>query len=500
MSTFPNILPTAGTDSLNSGESMTYPGTPDRTGEPFNHLMMRALSPISNKAVPPVEQSQPVKNKTDYSELRTKNGLPRAPTSGKISEKTPNRNSSAGPKLSTSPEANLAVVNLENISIQTVAPVVAADPKCLLPLNGTAAVKSVAILPAASEAKNPPRSAATVSSQAIPQSQARVEPNSVVKTDSHAKITTAVEALAAEKIDSADSKITVPTAVNPQIPPLAKEASDSLTTPKPAQNMFTQSPQDEFSKLPDLTAKTAAQDQPDVNGTSAAQQDVPMKNTENTDKAASSAGKYLPGPAASVARGNNLPPLENSSSLTLSRAGQMAATVAANSAPSDQSTNVVLSSGDSIVSTASADFRARALERTQDMVVMHSKSMSDSGNNLLQVVIKPGAGMQLSLELRQRGDAVEAQAVLQRGDFKHLNQQWPALQQQLEQRGIRLAPLASDGNLGYSDGSHSFQNQQNQSAEPDSFPAAAFAEATPAGSFAQPAARAGAHRGWETWA
>jgi hypothetical protein len=110
------------------------------------------------------------------------------------------------------------------------------------------------------------------------------------------------------------------------------------------------------------------------------------------------------------------------------------------------------------------------LERVQDMIVLHADRLSESGNASLQVVIKPGAGTQLSLELRQRGDGVEAQAVLQRGDFNHLNQQWPALQQQLEQRGIRLAPLIADGNFA-SGGENNFQHNQNQSAEPDAFPA-----------------------------
>jgi hypothetical protein len=105
--------------------------------------------------------------------------------------------------------------------------------------------------------------------------------------------------------------------------------------------------------------------------------------------------------------------------------------------------------------------------------------------------------------LRQRGDGVEAQAVLQRGDFNHLNQQWPALQQHLEQRGIRLAPLIADGNFA-GGGENNFQQKQNRSAEPDSFPTGAFAEVASSGlmtgSLAQPDTRAMTHRGWESWA
>ena len=84
--------------------------------------------------------------------------------------------------------------------------------------------------------------------------------------------------------------------------------------------------------------------------------------------------------------------------------------------------------------------------------------VNDVGTDSLQVVIKPGAGTQLSLELRQHGGGVEVQAALQQGDFKHLSQHWPELQQRLEQRGIRLAPLTDDGTLA-NGGSGTFQTK-----------------------------------------
>ena len=62
---------------------------------------------------------------------------------------------------------------------------------------------------------------------------------------------------------------------------------------------------------------------------------------------------------------------------------------------------------------------------------MQAKSDAES----LSVVIRPGAGTELSLELRQRNGAVEAHAILQRGDFQMLNQHWPELQAQLECTG-----------------------------------------------------------------
>jgi hypothetical protein len=124
--------------------------------------------------------------------------------------------------------------------------------------------------------------------------------------------------------------------------------------------------------------------------------------------------------------------------------------------------------------------------------------LSDSGNNSMQVVIKPDAGTQLSLELRQQSGNVEVQATLQQGDFNHLNQQWPDLQQRLEERGIRLSPLTDEGATGGSNtGSETFENKQNEGNKV--VPELTLVDA-PAGMFTSEPAQTSAHRGWETWA
>jgi hypothetical protein len=132
------------------------------------------------------------------------------------------------------------------------------------------------------------------------------------------------------------------------------------------------------------------------------------------------------------------------------------------------------------------------------LVAVHALRLGDTEtNSSLQVVIKPGAGTQMSLELRQRGDAVEAQATLQQGNFRHLSEHWPDLQQRLEQRGIRLAPLTNDGALANNSGSETSKQKQNQSGE--TMAEIAFA-APVSGTFARPAARVKSPAGWETWA
>jgi hypothetical protein len=500
MSTLPNILPAANTDSFSDGGVITYSGKPEKTGEPFDRLMARALSPASNEANPVVERNQMTKNTApdlqksraqtdaDSSPQQTKKSKSGAQISGKAPVKKSGGDSDASTNSTTLSDINVAAINSENVLIQRLAPAtVIADPKIELKAEAMTTGNAEEVLAVLPELKN--------------QGQSAVKANSIGQAGGHGKIAAAVEALTVEKTNSTDSKISGPTAANSQTPSTAKGVGTDLTAPKLAEKSFVQSPQPEFSPGPGLSAKSAPQKQPEVNGTSVAQQDVPMKKMEKTDKITSSAGKILPGAAVSVARENNLPSRENFSAAALSRAGQMAANVTANSSASNNANDAAPVSADAanaIVSGNTAEVRSRALERAQDIIVLHADRLSESGNASLQVVIKPGAGTQLSLELRQRGDGVEAQAVLQRGDFNHLNQQWPALQQQLEQRGIRLAPLVSDGNFVNSDNPNTFQNTKNQSAESDLIPA--LAEVAPIGSFAPTATRAGTHRGWESWA
>ena len=83
------------------------------------------------------------------------------------------------------------------------------------------------------------------------------------------------------------------------------------------------------------------------------------------------------------------------------------------------------------------------VQRTQELVSLHVMRLHESGSDEVRVVIKPDTGLQLSLHLQQRGGEVVVQAVLDRGNFGLLNRHWPELQQQLELRGVRVAPLAN---------------------------------------------------------
>lgn len=146
-----------------------------------------------------------------------------------------------------------------------------------------------------------------------------------------------------------------------------------------------------------------------------------------------------------------------------------------------------------------ADARMRALERTHDMLALHSMRLVESKSDVLSVVIKPAVGTELSLELHQHEGGVEAHATLTRGDHQFLSQHWPELQQRLELRGIKLAPLGSDAGFS-TEGGGNFQRQQF-SQEEEAQQASAFAEFAATSATGGATARLAAiHEGWESWA
>ncbi len=129
--------------------------------------------------------------------------------------------------------------------------------------------------------------------------------------------------------------------------------------------------------------------------------------------------------------------------------------------------------------------------------------VNETGSDSLRVVVKPGDGIQLSLELRQSARGIEVSAELHKGDYQQLNQHWSDLQQRLEARGVRVGSLTTAENYTGTDHQH-FNQSKQQSSNQDSLQAGAFAEFALSGSLTEApearAARATAYRGWETWA
>ncbi len=224
-------------------------------------------------------------------------------------------------------------------------------------------------------------------------------------------------------------------------------------------------------------------------GTSIAKMSAAVKKPEETIRIAGAAGKILPGGVMAVEAKNDL----------LAQSGN----------GSTNAVSAVQSGGDGERAMATdavaapADTGARTVERTQEMVVQHAMRLSSSNAESLQVVIRPDTGTQLSLELRQRGDGVEVQAVLQQGDFNQLNQNWSDLQHQLQQRGIQLGELTCGNESG---GTGDAQMQQGQNGESRSLEedAPVFATvggmAPASGGLAVNVPPPVGVSGWQTWA
>jgi hypothetical protein len=234
-------------------------------------------------------------------------------------------------------------------------------------------------------------------------------------------------------------------------------------------------------------------------GISSAQHQLAMQKAEKTNEISAPTEQNLP---ASLARdaGEKLPTRSNSGADSLSRSEKTEFPATTGSAVSGvtAATESISRPAEPVHWPSSAP--ARSLERTQDLMSLHAFRLRDSGTDSLQVVIKPGTGLQLSLNLQMRGSNVEMRATLHRGDFDFLNRHWSELQQQLESRGVRLAPLTRNTEL--ADGNdRQFQNPDRSPNGNDATPAGSLAEFALADTLKTvitPKSRT--VRGWESWA
>lgn len=308
--------------------------------------------------------------------------------------------------------------------------------------------------------------------------------NPEIPTGSEQTRPTTTNKVTAEKIQSLAETVSVlPEEIKSAKNALAKKNSPlpllTEVVPKDSLNDKAFVPAPSESKI-----QTATKVSPKIHGTVVAQQDVQMKKSEKATEIAGRSGlneKVLP-TKTSVPVEKDLP-VEFSVPVHMEKSVRafvdkippalpaQSNTAAAHAVSADAPGDDKLAIEAPVASSTAADTNARAVERTHNLMTMHAIQLRDSNAESLRVVIKPDTGMQLSLELRQRGDGIDARAILQQGDFNQLSQQWPELQQRLEQRGIKLAPLTPD-NFSHND-NQSFQHGQQPSAKrelPDELP------------------------------
>lgn len=237
-------------------------------------------------------------------------------------------------------------------------------------------------------------------------------------------------------------------------------------------------------------------------GTSAAQQVVTMNKAEPERKASRTPEPDMAGVTvvSALQSAASPKPVAKASARIESSESTTTASISTTDRPSAPTDT---SSSSSISASSQTELRTRALDRTHDILALHGLRLKESSASSLQVVIKPGAGLQLSLQLQQGADGIQAQAVLQQGDFNQLNQHWAELQQRLEERGIKLAPLGQDSSAMLA-GGENFQQPSQQPDRQDALSAGAFAEFATIGAASRgtaPAmAMADTSRGWEGWA
>lgn len=228
-------------------------------------------------------------------------------------------------------------------------------------------------------------------------------------------------------------------------------------------------------------------------GTSAAQQELSMKKTGKMLKIAELDQQNLPGD-----------PAEKAVKQAASETSAPMATPDHSALPNFTAASAATSATDAttISSTAVAgeSVRPTTLQQTCDLVALQAVRFRESNVDSVRVVIEPGGGIHLSLELRWRNNVIEAQATLQSGDFHHLNRHWSELQQKLEPRGVHLTPLLGMDESGSKQrSSHRHSSQPQPRGEPE--PMSEFGSGGPMTESPKTRrTRAKHHPGWETWA
>jgi hypothetical protein len=236
-----------------------------------------------------------------------------------------------------------------------------------------------------------------------------------------------------------------------------------------------------------------------TDGTGVAQQDKNVKMATKMTNFSEATGQKLPvASAPAPATGENLPRKAAGSFRTFAPVAAIGDEIQASAAA------VKTAPPETLDLSQPAPAGTPLLERTQGMVTLQAVRLRESGTDELRVVIKPDAGTQLSLNLRQRDGVVEVQAVLDRGNFDQFSRHWPELQQQLEARGVRVAPLSSAENT-FGGGSEGFRQPTTPHGQPagdDADPVETPAVLVPGLPTATATASASTSlaRNWETWA
>ena len=240
-------------------------------------------------------------------------------------------------------------------------------------------------------------------------------------------------------------------------------------------------------------------------GTGVASTDSAMKNSDKVEVFAGLEGQKLPGgasarPLASELRAALLDFSNISNAPVKFTPDAALAYSSADTGGNSHSSTEVTAQLNVVAQPALNSANLKTVEQTHELVAQHALRLVETKADSLSVVLKPDAGTELSLQLRQRNGAVEATAVLTSGDHQLLNQHWADLQSRLDLRGVKLGPLGGEGSFSSTNFNSNGGNQQRQMAREEAADhASAFAEfaAVTGGASAR---YAPPWQGWESWA
>ena len=276
--------------------------------------------------------------------------------------------------------------------------------------------------------------------------------------------------------------------------PTAASATSSTSGDKTPTGPSANPPEIAGQGHPNVPSRAVSAVSDESRGISTAQHMVQMNKMAETSQSPGLTEQNLPVSSPTVA-GEELPVAEKRAFSTRAESPVSPASAAGQpvSKP-DASALVDQAAQPAALSTAT-------VERTVQLIAQNAVHLREVGTDSLQVVIKPGGDVQLSLELQQRDGTVQVQATLQNGDFHFLKQHWSELQQQLEAKGVRLSSLATEEHA--NNGDSQFHQKPSARRDEDATPATgsgslAFATALAAPEIKTPAARS--NRGWESWA
>lgn len=130
----------------------------------------------------------------------------------------------------------------------------------------------------------------------------------------------------------------------------------------------------------------------------------------------------------------------------------------------------------------------------------HVQVLKSSGQEKLEVVLRPDANTELRLHVEKVNGQLLVQARCDRGDIARLEANWSAIQQTLANQGVRVEALQHGANLqnqsrdwNHSSGS---PNQQSSRDHENIF----VEQKSPKGTRPQPTRTNAAVRGWQSWA